>query len=478
MANSISELEAERAKILDEIENRAKSMSTNAENTSLQDWLNAAEDVVPQSALEAEQQLQKAKRRLVEAEQQNRSSSDGIPFNGRNPSNQPPADLYRQATQPSSESHSLAFSDDDFADDFNQVNLSSNLNNHSTTTMEAESVNNNRLQQPESSSEFSTKYGAPNSSAPIGSCVKGPVFAGVAIMLSLFVTILVVVVLGYNSMHEELAVMQAQNQENQQTIAELQQKIEDMPLNAEATLASTDQNQKKITSLQSQLVVLEAQLSTVRNDLKNVQQTNATQGIDSTELLQQKIEQIVSSIQRADIPSQDLEPVKPEIKPFKAAVNIAIEPDGGKIQNQQENTVDIIEPQEPQSPQVIEPMEAGKKTVAKPIEPVVATPVKVAMPEKNYTPDVKWLMEQPKENYTLQLASMLEPNSIKKMIKDKGLKEGRLIPQVRDGKSMYVLVVGSFSERKAANQLAAQLKKEHGIAPWIRTTKAVLGRVE
>ena len=53
MSLTISELESERAKILDEIENRAQTFSTdgsdNQENLSLKDWLNAAEEVMPAS---------------------------------------------------------------------------------------------------------------------------------------------------------------------------------------------------------------------------------------------------------------------------------------------------------------------------------------------------------------------------------------------------------------------------------------------
>ncbi|GKT12929.1 MAG: DamX protein [Thiomicrorhabdus sp.] len=52
MSLTISELESERAKILDEIENRAQTFSTTdstpAENSSLKDWLNAAEEVMPE----------------------------------------------------------------------------------------------------------------------------------------------------------------------------------------------------------------------------------------------------------------------------------------------------------------------------------------------------------------------------------------------------------------------------------------------
>lgn len=57
MAVTISELESERAKILNQIENRAQKLSSDsaqpAENMSLKDWLNAAEEVMPSTAKKA-----------------------------------------------------------------------------------------------------------------------------------------------------------------------------------------------------------------------------------------------------------------------------------------------------------------------------------------------------------------------------------------------------------------------------------------
>ena len=52
MPKTISELEAQRAKILQEIESKAGNISNNSageSNPSLNDWLNAAEEVMPES---------------------------------------------------------------------------------------------------------------------------------------------------------------------------------------------------------------------------------------------------------------------------------------------------------------------------------------------------------------------------------------------------------------------------------------------
>lgn len=473
MANSISELEAERAKILEEIENRAKSMSNDTANTSLQDWLKAAEDVVPQSALEAEQQLANAKQRLVQTEQQNRVNNEDIPLVGQNPRTNM-TDPYRQAAQPTAASNTLAFSDDDFGDDFSQINLSSN----SASILDTDNVNNKTMRQPEANPGFSAQDFAASGGqySSVNKPNKGPMLVGVAVMLSLFVTVLVVVVLGYNSMHEQISTMQAQNDENKKTIAELQQKIENMPINAEVSLENSNKNQEKIGALQNQLVALEAQLATVRNDLQSVQQANAGQTLDGGDLLQQKIEQVVSALQLSAPTPEDLQPIKPEVKPFKAAVNIAIEPDVEKVSSDLQ-TSEVAQPLEPMAPEIKQP-EVIEQQVATISEPKIVTPVNIEEPKKNYTADVNWLMQQPGNHYTLQLASMLESASIQKMIKDKGITDGRVIPQMRDGKTMFVLIVGSFAERKDANQLASKLKKELNIAPWIRTTDAVIARVE
>ncbi|BBP45973.1 hypothetical protein THMIRHAS_13460 [Thiosulfatimonas sediminis] len=471
MANSPSELDAERARILADIENRAKSMSNDSSATTLQDWLKAAEDVVPQSVLQASQNSQSNRQNTPSFQ-----STEAIPMSQNNRVSQP-ADLYRQAFEDKPASNTLAFSDDDFDDDFSQVSLS-----HSTPLMDTDNVNQKTMRQPEVTPSFSAKEFAPasksNAAANGANGSKGSMLVGMAIMLSLFITVLVVVVLGYNSMNERLNSLKLETEKNQQLLAAMQQNIENTPLNTEATLLATDENRQKLSALQNQIVVLEAQLATVRNDLKNLQQTQAEQQNISENVLQQKIEQMATVLQsRAQNTVADLEPVIPEVKPFKAAVNIAIEADDQSAE-MTKNIGEIRSPSIPKEPEIQIAVVPETNAIVVPDTPKVTTPVIVDVAKKKPTAEVQWLMQQPEKNYTLQLMSMLETDSIQRMINKNKLQDAKIIPQIRDNKTMYVLIVGSFKERKQADELAKNLKQTLGISPWIRHIDAVLDRVK
>jgi hypothetical protein len=93
-------------------------------------------------------------------------------------------------------------------------------------------------------------------------------------------------------------------------------------------------------------------------------------------------------------------------------------------------------------------------------------------------PDVTWIKQQVAEHFVLQLASMPERSGIEKVMADKRIQGGRIIPQLRDGRKSYVLVVGSYSQRVEANQIAIDIKEQTGISPWIRRISDLSGRVE
>lgn len=64
------------------------------------------------------------------------------------------------------------------------------------------------------------------------------------------------------------------------------------------------------------------------------------------------------------------------------------------------------------------------------------------------------------------------------MVIKKQLKQTRILPQTRNGVTNYVLIMGSFSDRKLATALAKQLKSESGISPWIRKIKDLSARIQ
>jgi len=86
MSLTISELEAERAKILDEIENKAHKISddpvNNPEQPSLKDWLNAAEEVMPTSTLEKNTMRKKVNSKPSYQSQISKQPKNKAPFFG------------------------------------------------------------------------------------------------------------------------------------------------------------------------------------------------------------------------------------------------------------------------------------------------------------------------------------------------------------------------------------------------------------
>ncbi len=80
----------------------------------------------------------------------------------------------------------------------------------------------------------------------------------------------------------------------------------------------------------------------------------------------------------------------------------------------------------------------------------------------------QWLAQQPANNWTLQLASVLDKASLDHMIRTKKLNEAKIVRQIRDGQTRYVLIQGSFSDRASAREAATAVRTRTGISPWVR----------
>jgi septal ring-binding cell division protein DamX len=124
---------------------------------------------------------------------------------------------------------------------------------------------------------------------------------------------------------------------------------------------------------------------------------------------------------------------------------------------QNEEALSIPEPAQPAAPQ---------------------TPVVENTAEKKTPPDNSalmeselWVAQQPADHWTLQLASVLDKASLDHMIRNKQLNEAKIIRQIRDGQTRYVLIQGSFSDRASAKEAAAVIRQRTGISPWVRTFK-------
>lgn len=137
----------------------------------------------------------------------------------------------------------------------------------------------------------------------------------------------------------------------------------------------------------------------------------------------------------------------------------------------QEPEAEIATPAEPEvseieAPRVEQPLVKLVEEVKKPVEPEVAAEPHVAL-----NADAKWLLEQPGQHYILQLASMADQQALINMVKRKDLTDTKIVMQKRGDDQRYVLLTGSYASRNEADQRAKQIKDEFGISAWIRKAK-------
>ncbi|NPA72319.1 MAG: hypothetical protein GXO35_05765, partial [Gammaproteobacteria bacterium] len=93
---------------------------------------------------------------------------------------------------------------------------------------------------------------------------------------------------------------------------------------------------------------------------------------------------------------------------------------------------------ETKTPIINQPLLQMVKEVSSPIKPV--EPVTPTAPNKHYSEDVKWLLAQPAVHYVLQLASMPSKHSLELMAEKKQLTDIKIIPQTRNDVTNYIMV--------------------------------------
>lgn len=393
MSLTISELESERAKILEEIESKAQTISSakssSRENHSLKDWLKAAEEVMPVS-------------------------------------------------EPVREKQSME-----------------NSETHSNYTTQATKPSKNKAS-----------------------------FFGVIIMLSLLLTLLGVLYIAYTSIHKELQSVLESNQLNADKMNQLQIDMEALDKSissggkAELFIALED----KVFALEAQVLALQAPVknsvsNTAGSDIALISASAQTDVVtdsnrvvteavldDKLNQLEQKIDQKLQSI--LDYLSSGKKPLEEGSSVDKVVLPVAVN------DSQAEMTISEPSVAQTQSPVITQPLVQLVKSIKTPVRPE-----KVNAPIENYTADVKWLMNEPAQHYTLQLASVPDQHSLKAVVRKKGLKDVRIIPQTRKTTN-YILLTGSFASRKAADKFAEQYKMEFGISPWVRRVKNIVARVK
>ncbi len=393
MSLTISELEAERAKILEEIEHKAQKISGDkkAEPASLKSWLNAAEEVMPSR---------------------------------------------KQGNKMNMKSHKSAYQSQAF-------------------------------KPPKNKASF---------------------FGVLIIVLTLLLTLLGVLYIAYSSLHKEL---QSVLQLHEQSSAQLEV-LQDEMSTLQKSIA-TGGKVELFVSLEDKLFALEAQVAALKEKISMVEKEggNHQTAVQKDDAVSSKMQDEVSLL---SLPPEDDRLVTESVldeslkryteslekridQKFETILNILANR-SPQIQEENAQTVDSISAVTPKNttlPVIQQPLVQLVKPVESPNLPQVSPPT---APVKQYSSDVKWLLNEPKVHYTLQLASMPDASSLQKIIRKHQLKEARVLPQTRKGSTHYVLVTGSFSDRNQAHALAKQIKSELGIAPWVRKIKDLAARIQ
>ncbi|BBP43570.1 SPOR domain-containing protein [Thiosulfativibrio zosterae] len=314
-------------------------------------------------------------------------------------------------------------------------------------------------------------------------------FFGVIIMLSLLLTILGVLYIAYTSIHNELQKVMATNKNMNEAFTEMQAQVAELK-NTVITGGKTesfDALKEKVAALETELNQLKAQQAEL---IKNppamplaaqavpVEQASevlvaANAGnLVTNEVLDAKLKVYTEQIDsKLELIMQFLKIASPAENDASQSV---LSPKAKEASS--EKTFEPLTINEPQAPSI--------KTLDQPLVKLVKTvklpekPQEPSDPLKNYSPEVNWLMNEPAFNFTLQLASLADYASAQKMKDEKGLADAKIIPQTRNDVTSYVLLVGSFNERQAADKAANSLKANHNISPWVRKIKDLTVRVE
>ncbi|AZR81977.1 SPOR domain-containing protein [Thiomicrospira sp. S5] len=303
-------------------------------------------------------------------------------------------------------------------------------------------------------------------------------FFGVVIMLSLLLTILGVVYIAYTSIHNELQKVLAVKEDSMREVTLLKESVAELQKSVATGGKSElfDQLQKRVTALENELAALKKQPVAAAETVESQTVTETVQSADTlapnvvtTDILEQKLQEYTQGIDKK------LEVILKHLHINPAEMEAGAQEQGAANVSIKEETIDepsVAEPAQPKVKPLDLPVVRLVKKVQKPAEPTTEAPV------KNYTADVKWLLEEPAFNYTLQLASMQERSSVEKMIREKGLDGAKIIPLERKGEAYYVLLTGSYASRTEADKAAKRYKQNFGISPWVRKIKDLSNKLD
>lgn len=332
-------------------------------------------------------------------------------------------------------------------------------------------------------------------------------FFGVIILLTLLLTILGVLYIAYTTINKELQEVIAVKENSMAETERLQQSMDEL----QQSLA-TGGKPEAFTALEKRVMDLEVQLSAIQEQQQTLLAklesapvmpvgqkgvgtapsiesdkvvVASTQGgkVVTEAVLEEKLKTYTSQLERRidqklEMILQRLSENADEINPVdsmlqhESSIKAPVEQKNEVTEVQQ-----MAQPVEPVAPEVSTPL--VKQPIVKLVEEVAKPKLAEIETEslKAYSPDEKWLQQQPEQYYVLQLASMSDKQALLNMVKQKGLSDTRIVEQVRNENRRYVLLTGSYANKADANSRAKTVKAEYGISAWVRKFKDLAAKL-
>lgn len=398
MPKTISELEAQRAKILQEIESKAGSLNTSKtdKTPSLNEWLNAAEEVMPEQ------------KTANKASQQEGSYSSKI----------------------------LKTS-------------------HSNTA-----------------------------SSP---------FFSIVILLTLFLTLVGVIYIVYSTLNKDISAVSVYKEQSTQQINDLQQGLDSIQKSI-ATGGNGElfsDMEKQVAELKQQVVDLNAKVAELESQLAKQTSQSSQNPVTSIETAPTPSDEISNKVANNQLVTEEILDKKLKLyytqleekldQKLESLIKLIPNADAEQLDLKTSQNENTQQPQ--QAEQATEVAEASVSEVVTPELPAVAdvsspkVPVVPNLPKIEKSKDEKWLIDQPRKHYILQLASMPTKAQIERVKQKNGL-QAKIISQTREGVTNFILVSEAFAERAQAQKFSAKIKADKGISPWIRQVEDITRRVK
>lgn len=428
MSKSISQLaEQERAKLLEAIEAQANRISSKRDpqqtDISLSDWLNAAEKVIP------------------------------------NP---------KEPTNPATKAYQANAKDDQLFANKSEPSWDELFEQEPRLTTRQDAPARNLNHKTPSASPTSGKIRRTSKPNP---AKTGPYF-GVVVMLSLLLAMTGVLYLAYLVINDEFKRLETLVLDQEAQISQLETLVIDTQM-----LLEQHEDAPIVISLMQRLAELEAAQTHVDSETTAGAQISAEQ-LDALEAAQRNLEQ---QLQRAlAMPQQPSSDVINQLEQ-QILQRLQQSSDALNLREAAVGRVDVVEPSTsiptitpPTSPSApLEPQVSSldNQPDVVVVEEVITNPVYSA----RISNDMAWLEQQTGQHFVIQLAAMAQAERLEQLIRQHNLAQAKILPQVRNGQTRYILILGSYAQRQQAAEQANLIREQTGITPWIRRINDING---